>query len=378
MAGAGLSATALAPITNAFAQARSDRLVVTSNAGDADTPASLTLIHPDSLEVLLTLPAPAAFSFPATRWAFKRDVIWGGTGTTVAGYSLDGGDAVASIETGSKQNYTELTPDGRYVVNAARYADKVMLIDAAAGTPDLGRVIGEVALYEGAQPCDMTMLADGSYAFTPDRGGETISVFSLDPFELVVTAPLERLGEEPLQPFMATVSPRGDMLFVENARDRSVSAIDVRDPAHPVEARRFLVADGLLAEGAITDEFTPDGRYNCIICRNASALTVVDIDRLEIIGQVPFPEGSNPIAGTFTPEGNRMFVPLPGRDAVAVVAVPAFKVEALIPVPPGPRGAVYLENPLPKQQGMFLPLGLSLATGRTWPKNCPDLCCGKV
>ena len=168
----------------------------------------------------------------------------------------------------------------------------------------------------------MTMLADGSYAFTPDRGGDTVSVFSLDPFELVVTAPLERLGEEPLQPFMATVSPRGDMLFVENARDNSVSAIDVRDPARPVEVRRFLVADGLLAEGAITDEFSPDGRYNCIICRGASALTVVDVDRLEIIGQVPFPEGSNPLAGTFTPAGNRMFVPLPGRDAVAVVSVP--------------------------------------------------------
>ena len=152
LAGAGIGAAALAPITNVFAQAGSDRLVVTSNAGDENNPASLTVIHPDSLEVLLTVPAPGTFSFPATRWAYNRDVVWGGTGTTVAGYSLGGDDAVATIDTGSRQNYTELTPDGRYVVNAARFNDAVMLIDARAGTPDLGRVVGEAALYEGAQP----------------------------------------------------------------------------------------------------------------------------------------------------------------------------------------------------------------------------------
>ena len=376
-AGLGAGAVAMMPLSSAFAQARADRLIVVSNGGGDGIPPSMTLIDPDRLEVALTLEAPASFSFPATRWAYKRDVLWGGYNGFAAGFSLETGEKVAEVATEANQNYTELTPDGAHLIVAARSNHRILKIDARRGA-GFGTIVGMIQHYEGSQPCDMTMLADGSLCFTPDREGDTVSVFRIDPFELVATLPVESMTAEPLEPFMATVSPRGDYLFVENAQgDGSESIIDISNPAQPVEVKRLTQADGL-GLGAITDEFTPDGRYCVIICRGSNELTVVDVDRLEVRGSVPLPEGSNPVAGTFMPEGDRMFLPLPGRDAVAVISVPAFEIETLVPVGGRPMGAAYVENPAPQQQGMAIPLGVHMHDPRVWPENCPDRCCGPI
>jgi DNA-binding beta-propeller fold protein YncE len=115
-----------------------------------------------------------------------------------------------------------------------------------------------------------------------------------------------------------------------------------------------------------------------VICRGSSELTVIDLDALAVHGRVALLEKSNPITGAFTPEGDRFFVPLPGRDAVAVVSVPQFEVIKLVPVGTRPLGAVYLESPVPQRQGMLTPLGTALMAGREWPATCPDRCCGTV
>jgi len=84
------------------------------------------------------------------------------------------------------------------------------------------------------------------------------------------------------------------------------------------------------------------------------------------------------LGGTFLPTGERLFVPLPGRDAVAVVSVPDFEVETLVPVGPRPLGAVYVEAEVPERQGMFIPMGDALEHGRTFDPGCDDSCCGQV
>lgn len=377
--GAVVGAAALGRVSSTFAQIGADRLIVVSNGGGENVPPSMTLIHPDTLEVIRTLSASTSFAFPATRWASARDIIWGGVPQKIAGISLATGAEVAAIETTSRQHYTELTPDGRFVLAAARFEDKLYKIDARPDVANSARVVEVADHYPDSNPCDITLLADGTYAFTPDRLGETVSVFSVNPLAKVATLALERRGEEPLEPFMATVSPRGDYLLVENARGAgSESIIDVRNPNSPQEVARLAQADGL-GSNPLTSEITPDGRFGVVICRGSSDLAVIDLDALAIQGRVALPENSNPIAGTFTPEGNRMFVPLPGRDAVAVVSVPEFEVTAILPVGTRPLGAVYLEAPTPERQGMLTPLGTALAAGREeWPANCPDPCCGLV
>jgi DNA-binding beta-propeller fold protein YncE len=374
--GAGAGAVAFGSLGSVFAATAADRMIVVSNGGGTGVPPSMTLLDPDTLDVLVTLSAPGAFSFPATRWAFSRDIVWGGYQEKIAGFSLATGAQVAAAETKSNQNYTEVTPDGRFVLSAARLVDKVFKV--AASGPQLGAPVEVIDHYQGAGACDMTITKDGKYAFTPDRTGETISTFEVDPLKKVATVPVERRGTVPLEPYMATVSPRGDYLFVENARGNgSESVFDIRNPLRPVEVVRWDQSNGL-GTNPLTDEFTPDGRFNLIMNRGSSDLTVVDVDQLRITGRIALPDGSNPMTGVFTPEGTRFFVPLPGRDAVAVVAVPEFKVTKMIPVGTRPMGAVYLENPLPRRQGMITPLGSALEEARVFPADCPDECCGPL
>jgi hypothetical protein len=71
-------------------------------------------------------------------------------------------------------------------------------------------------------------------------------------------------------------------------------------------------------------------------------------------------------------------VPLPGRDAVAAVTLPDFQVASLIPVGARPVGVVYLETRVPERAEAGQPLGVALASGRTFPAGCPDRCCGPV
>ncbi len=370
--------SALARYAPGFAANPGRDLVVVSNAGGGG---SVSLIDPGTLRLLKTLPLEP-FAFPATRWHFTRDLIWSGLpagpNNAVRAFQLSSGARVLEVPTGSSQNYTELTPDGRFVIVAARFVDRFLKIAADPTAPEFGRVVAAFDTYAGAQPCDITVEPNGAYAFAPDRGGETVSVLRLEPFQRVARLALRPLRGAPrVEPFMATVSPRGDLLFVENATENSEAILDVREPERPVEVMRLFQADGL-GDGPITSEFTPDGRFGLVICRNSDEVSVVDTATLAVAARVRFPERSRPLTGAFTPAGDRFFVPLPGRDAVAVVRVPAFEVEELIPVGPRPTGVVYLRTPLPARAGLDLRHGAALAAGREFAPGCPDRCCGPL
>ena len=386
LAGAGAATAALGKLHWAWSQGELKNLIIVSNAGGSVEP-TISLIDPSSLQVLMTLPIPGTYSFPATRWDFERDLIWSGVpagpNNAVLAYRLSTGEQVLELDTGSSQNYTEVTPDGRYVIVAARFEDRYLKISADPDAADFGQVVAEFDTYEGASPCDMTVTRDGAYAYAPDRFGDTLTTVRIDPFERASVVPMERFADAPLEPFMGTVSPAGNVLFIENAivdggpDEGSESIFDLSDPANPVEIARFSQADGL-GRGPITSEFTWDGRYGIVICRDSSELSIIDTESLELVKNVQFPSGSNPITGFFAIDGETFFVPLPGRDAVAAVSVPDFEVLELIPVGERPMGVVYLKARLPEREQVFYPLGVALATGRVFPDDCPYACCGPV
>lgn len=388
---AGLMTLAVSQWGWVVAEGERRDLIVVSNAGDAkagEAP-SVSVIDPGSLEVLATLPMVDYFSFPATRWDPARDVIWSGLPAgphdAVLAFELSSGKQIAEIPTGSKQNYTELTPSGDRLIVAARFQDRYLAIDADPASPDFGNVVAKRDTYAGASPCDITVSADGHYAYAPDRGGDTVTALDLNAFQVASVTPLEKLQPGPLQPYMSTVSPTGNVLFVENAivkgasQTGSESIFDLSDPAHPAEVARLSVGDGL-GRGPISDEFTGDGRYSLVICRDSSQVAVVDTASYQVVANVHFPEGSNPLTGTFAyaDEGDTFFVPLPGRDAVAAITTPDFNLAKLIPVGAKPLGAVFLLAPLPSRKTASVPLGVALANGRTFPAGCPDRCCGPV
>ncbi|MEX2502112.1 MAG: hypothetical protein WD336_07035 [Trueperaceae bacterium] len=385
---AGAALASVGTLGIGFAQGPGGRrdLIAVSNAGDADTAPSVSLIDPDSYQVLATVPLAGSYSLPSTRWHFARDKIWtGGPNDAVHAYSLSSGERVSELITDSSQNYTEITPDGRFVIDAARFDDRYLKIVADPDHPDFGRPAEQFDTYQGASPCDMTITRDGRYAYAPDRGGDTLTVVRIDPFERVAVIPMESFGDAPLEPYMATVAPSGRTLLVENAKVEggsetgSESIFDLADPENPVETARLTPEDGL-GVGPITSEFTPDERYGIVICRDSSELSIIELATATVVKSVKFPEGSNPITGTFVyrPDAETFFVPLPGRDAVAAVTLPDFEVATLIPVGARPVGAAYLETPLPERTEAGHPLGVALASGRIFPAGCPDRCCGKV
>ena len=53
-------------------------------------------------------------------------------------------------------------------------------------------------------------------------------------------------------------------------------------------------ADGL-AVNPLTSEISPDGRWGVVMCRSANALTIIDLDRVEITGTVALEEDSAPL-----------------------------------------------------------------------------------
>ena len=384
LSAAGLSTAALARLPWGRAQGSAQDLIVVSNAGDG----TVSLIDPHGLEVLKTLPLAGAYSFPATRWNFERDLVWSGLpagpNNAVLAYRLSTGERVLELPTGSSQNYTELTPDGRHLIVAARFVDTFLKISADAGAPDFGEVVTKIETYAGASPCDITVSADGRYAYAPDRGGDTLTTLRLDPFERVSVTPLESKTDAPLEPYMGTVSPIGRHLLIENAPVEggpdagSESVFDLKDPAQPVEVARLSQRDGL-GRGPINSAVTQDGRYALVICRDSSEVSVIDLEELEVMTSVALPSGSNPLMGTFVYGGDTdtLFVPLPGRDAVAAVGIPGFEV-TLIPVGPRPLGAVYLRAPLPERAAVLRPVGAALAAGRAFAADCPDRCCGAL
>lgn len=385
LSAAGLAGLAFDGLRLSFAQEGITDLVVVSNAGDADAGVAptISLIDPLALSVLKTLPLPVSFTFPATRWDFRRDILWTGLRDVVSAYRLSTGEQIAEIVTASGQNYTELTPDGRFLIVAARFQDRFLKISADPEAADFGAVVAAADHYPDSSPCDLTIGADGAYAYAPDRGGDTMTTVRIDGFEIASVTPMERFSAAPLEPFMGTVSPANDYLLIENAAvengpdDGSESIFHLGDPARPVEIARLSQADGL-GSGPITSEFTPDGRYGIVLCRNSSSLSIVEMASQQIVSEVVLPEGSAPLTGTFAGAGDTFFVPLPGRDAVAAVTVPDFEIAALIPVGQRPLGAVYLHTAVPATPGVSLPLGEALARGRSFAPGCPDRCCGRV
>jgi len=382
LSAASAAAAALGQFRFAYAQQGIRDLIVVSNGGDE----TVSLVDPVRLEVLTTVPLAGTFTLPATRWDVARDLIWtSGPEESLVAYRLSTGEQALRLATGSSQNYSEVTPDGRHVIDAARFADRYLKIGADPDADDFGREVASFDTYAGASPCDMTITSDGRYAYAPDRGGDTLSVVRLEPFERIEVVPMESFTDAPLEPYMATVSPVGDYLLVENAKveggseSGSESIFDLADPEAPVEVARLTPEDGL-GVGPITSEFTPDGRYGIVICRDSSELSILDLRERAVVRSVQFPEGSNPITGTFLfgRESDTFFVPLPGRDAVAAVRVPEFEVAALIPVGARPTGVVHLETLLPAREAVGGHLGEALASGRTFPDGCPDLCCGPV
>jgi DNA-binding beta-propeller fold protein YncE len=318
------------------------------NTGDG----TVSLIDPDRDEIVGTRAIGLSSSFPSNQYTpeladDRRESLWLNVGSGVRGLSIGSLSETASVETGSGANWLERTPGGDHVVVSAREpAHAQFRIDADPDSESFGDVTAEIDRRpeggrgdnEGPGPCDVTVHPDGAYAYVPDLYGDTLSVLSIDPFEIETQVDVEPIGDGPASPWMGTVSPDGDTLLVEhNEGNAGTESIwDVSDPAAPEETTR-LTADDDLGGSPLTSEIGPDSETGYVFTPGSNDVTVLDLADGRVTTRLDL--GGSAFVGTWNPARTKLYVPVQTNDEVAVIDHERGEITGRIDVGPAPYGA---------------------------------------
>jgi YVTN family beta-propeller protein len=289
-------------------------------------------------------------SFPSNQYTPELttdpdDPLWLNVGRGIRGVGVGDLSAVASVETGSGANWLEQTPSGDHVIVSAREpAHRQFRIDADPDSGTFGDVTGEIDRRSGDRdgdgpgPCDVTVHPDSEYAYVPDLFGNTLTVLSVDPFEIETQIEVEPVGNGPARPWMGTVAPDGETLLVEHDEDESgtESIWDLSDPANPREMVRLSAADGLGGR-PLTSEVGPDSETGYVFTPGSNDVTVVDLAAGTVTGRIDL--GGSAFVGTWDPSRTKLYVPVQTTDEVAVIDPDSDEVTEQVAVGPAPYGA---------------------------------------
>jgi DNA-binding beta-propeller fold protein YncE len=98
---------------------------------------------------------------------------------------------------------------------------------------------GGVGDADGPGPCDVTVHPGGAYAHVPDLFGDTLTVLSIDPFDIADQVEVNPVGSAPSRPWMGTVSPDGSRLLVEHDEGETGTE-SVRDLTDPSRTKLYV------------------------------------------------------------------------------------------------------------------------------------------
>jgi len=298
------------------------------NTGDG----TVSLIDPAEESVVGTRDIGRSSSFPSNQFTpgltdQVTDSLWLNVGQGVQALEVDSLSETSRIETGSGANWLEQTPDGAYVIVSAREpAHRQFRIDADPDSETFGEVTAEIDRSSeggrddrsGPGPCDVTIHPDGEYAYVPDLYNDTLTVLSVDPFEITAQIDVNPVGTGPARPWMGTVAPDGETLLVEhNEGETGTESIwDLSDPAMPVERARLTADDGL-GSRPLTNEIDADSRTGYVFTPGSNDVTVIDLDEATVRTRLDL--GGSAFVGTWDPSHSKLYVPVQTNDEVAVV-----------------------------------------------------------
>ncbi len=351
--------------------------VVVFNTGDK----TVSLIDPDADELLRTVHLGATSSFPSNQYApalttDPDDHLWLNVDDGVQAVAVGDLSTAATVETGSGFNWQELTPDGRYVLVSAREpSHEQVRIDADPDSGTFGEARGRidrsddptVGDAEGPRPCDVTVHPDGEYAYVPDLGADTLTVLSVEPFDVVRQFRVDPVeGTDVSAPWMATASHDGETLLVEH-RPGTESVWDLSDPAAP-RLRAHLTGDDGLGGNPLTSEIGPDGETGYVFTPGSDDVTVIDLVDGRVSGRIDL--GGSAYVGTWDSDRTRLYAPVRDADEVAVIDPTEDAVVDRIGVGSRPYGATATRiRPEPDATGQLLAavaaLGIELSDGGT-------------
>jgi len=318
------------------------------NTGDG----TVSLIDPESDELVESRSLGLSSSFPSNQYTptltdDPDDSLWLNVGRGIRGLAVGSLSETTTVETGSGANWLEQTPDGRHVVVSAREPSHTQFrIDADRASETFGEVTAEIDRTpeggrggrDGPGPCDVTIHPDGEYAYVPDLFSDTLTVLSVDPFEIVTQIDVEPVGDGPARPWMGTVAPDGRTLLVEhnesNGGSESIWTLD--DPAAPSQTARLTAEDGL-GRRPLTSEIGPDSGIGYVFTPGSNDVTVVDLTNGTVTTRLDL--GGSAFVGTWDPSRTKLYVPVQTSDEVAVIDHERREITERIGVGPSPYGA---------------------------------------
>jgi YVTN family beta-propeller protein len=265
----------------------------------------------------------------------------------IRGLTVGSLSETVTVETGSGANWLEQTPDGYHVVVSAREPSHSQLrLDADPASETFGEVTADIDRTaeggrgdrDGPGPCDVTIHPDGEYAYVPDLFGDTLTVLSIDPFEIVTQIDIGPVGDGPAKPWMGTAAPDGQSLLVEHneGNNGSESIWTLDDPAAPSGRTRLTAEDGL-GQRPLTSEIGPDSETGYVFTPGSNDVSVIDITSRTVTTRIDL--GGSAFVGTWDPSRRKLYVPVQTTDEVAVIDHERREVTERIGVGPSPYGA---------------------------------------
>jgi YVTN family beta-propeller protein len=312
-----------------------DDTIYVSNAGDK----TISIVSTDTDQIVAKLAVGTKGSWPSNQWNQKYIGFNTKKGVDIVSIT---GKVIAKLDLKSAKNWQDFTPDGKLMVTASRDVDISYFIDMDESSETFGQVIAQVQWPEKFGICDMTISPDGKYAYIPGIFSDKFGVLDIQNRKILKIIDIPRINKDTaVKPFMTTVTWDGKYVFMENAEGKgkgTESVIDVSDPANPKEVVRFVPKESLDAAKAAlepkgivvkemlglepqSDEITLDNKYAFVIMRASKSVAVVDIEKLEMIKEIPLTPGGKPRTGDLSPDGTKLYVSVPEKNVVDVIDV---------------------------------------------------------
>ena len=180
----------------------------------------------------------------------------------------------------------------------------------------------------GKFPCDLHFTPDGRFAYTPERDGDTVTMFDTRTWEVVKSVNFAAGS----QPFMLRVSPDGKEVWVQTGK---------------IDQNVVLSADDLstlatlpTGKGPVTNAWTPDDRYSVVTNSGDTFASVFDARTYKEVARLAVGQGGSNIG--FTRDGSTGFMSVTGANSVAVIDMGKLSVVSQLKAGTQPQGLIVL------------------------------------
>lgn len=190
-------------------------------------------------------------------------------------------------------------PDGSRAFVASIRSGTVSAADLAAG-----KIVKDLATGAGAEGIDRT--PDGREIWVTNRDADTVSVVDAKSLEVLTTVPAPKF------PIRVKITPDGKRALVSCAQSGDVAVFDVGSRK---EIKRMGLDREAVAAGTETRSFStrfgkspapvglliaPDGKRAWVASTNADVVSVIDLEKLEVVGRLTAGKEPDGLAGRFS------------------------------------------------------------------------------